>query len=174
VHRNPTATGTLVPFTPVRRHVRSSPAPVAAPVSSVEQERSLLEAWREAHWALRLTLQDAARRLGTPDLEAVYDAARRMDNLLNEFYLQRAEDLAREVRDVRAEFAAHAAMTPAAPSPPQVTALSPVDPEAAGGPGPLEERAWVARLRALSPEDRTIVVRLASRLATSGSTPGQA
>jgi hypothetical protein len=109
--------------------------------SARARERALVEAWREAHWALRLKLEEVSRRYGPLGIETLYDEARRRDNLLNEFYQARADVLTRELRG-RGEAGA-----PAAPERLSVT-----------------ERALVARVRAMTPEHRALLLRQAVRL----------
>jgi len=70
------------------------------PLVGSDREQALLEAWREAHWSLRLALQEVTRCLGHLEVEPLYAEARRCDNLLNELYRSRAELLARQVRDL--------------------------------------------------------------------------
>ena len=76
--------------------------PTATPDASRHTERGLVDAWREAHWALRLKLQEVSRHLAGAGIEAACnDEARRCDNLLNEFHRARADVLQRQVRDLR-------------------------------------------------------------------------
>ncbi len=121
-------------------------------------ERVLLDAWRDAHWTLRLALQDAARRVDDPALESLYDEARRCDNLLSELYRQRADVLARQVRDL----VASQGHQPAAAS------SVPLTPPA--GPSSRDlETALLASFRALSAEDQHLLAGIARRLAQSAS-----
>ena len=126
--------------------------PAAATPSARLGERALLDQWREAHWTLRLRLQELAQESRLRDIGRLYDAARRADNLLTEFYQLRADHLARRLR---------AALTAAGAG-------------AAGhAPGPEfvddEERVLLGYFRALPVEDRASLLRLASRLGDDGT-----
>ncbi len=113
----------------------------AVPPTGREHERALVHAWREAHWAFRLKLEELARRFGITDLAPLYDEARRRDNQLNELYRTRAEQLERARRE-------------------------PIKGGVAGRAGEctLAERALLARFRVLGQEDRAALLRLAARL----------
>ena len=84
------------------------PRTPAIPPIGKDRERVLLDAWREAHWSLRMALQEVARQRPEIGLDALYDHARRCDTLLADFYQARAELLAREVRDLQAALASSA------------------------------------------------------------------
>lgn len=158
--REHTATPSLLEFSSTRERLRrlvdadsgevndqSAPAG-SAPLSGRERERALVDAWREAHWTLRLTLDEVARERPALRLGEQYDAARRCDNLLNEYYQARADVLLRQVRDLTG---AHASEPPVPAE--RVTAT---------------ERALLARVRGLSADDRAAVMRLAVQLSTRG------
>ncbi|AMY10109.1 hypothetical protein LuPra_03337 [Luteitalea pratensis] len=129
-------------------------APRATGTSSRPGERVLLDEWREAHWTLRLRLREVAQEGQHGDLEPLYDAARRADNLLTEFYQLRAEHLARRLR------AALIAGVPAAETHSPDREL--VDDE---------EHVLLWHFRALAAEDRASLLRLASRLGDSRTLP---
>lgn len=128
------------------------------------RERALLDAWREAHWTLRLKLQELSRHLPGFGIEALYDEARRCDNLLNEFYQSRADVLARQLRDLR-----------------EARSRGPADHARPGSSEPvvadarsrltIGERALLARVRELSADDRATLLRLAAHLAGSERIP---
>ena len=124
------------------------------------RERALLDAWREAHWTLRLKLQELSRHVPGFGIEALYDETRRCDNLLNEFYQARADVLARQLRDLREA----RDRTPAGDAPPR-------NPEPAAADTTtrltIGERALLARVRELSVDDRATLLRLAAHLANS-------
>ena len=123
-------------------------APVAPDETGRSTERALLDAWREAHWTLRVRMRDVAHDGGHDDIEAVYDRARRADNRLTEFYQARAEHLARRLRAVLLANGDAAA------------AGRRVDAEPVDG----EEQALLRHFRALADEDRASLLRLAARL----------
>lgn len=134
----------------------SDPADVPLPLGGRDRERALLDAWREAHWSLRVKLQEVKRQCGSLGIEPLYDQARRCDNLLNEFYQARAEVLARQLRDA---------------VDPHATAASPENGREATRGLAVVERALLARFRALSPEDRTELLHLAVRLSAPAAVP---
>ena len=135
---------------------------VPRPVVGSDREQALLSAWREAHWSLRLTLQEVTRSLGHLEIEPLYAEARRCDNLLNELYRSRAEFLARQVRDLLMSHASPAPRLGGAVSVPLLPAVS--LPDAA-------ELALLARVRSLSPEDRQFLASMAERLAQRAASP---
>ena len=126
----------------------------ALPASSRPSERALLDEWREAHWTLRLRMREVAQESAHGDLERLYDAARRADNLLTEFYQLRADHLARRLR------AALLAAVPGADAHPPGREL--VDDE---------EQVLLGYFRALAAEDRASLLRLASRLGDPRTLP---
>ena len=144
------------------------------PEGSRTRERRLLDAWREAHWALRLRLRDLMGLGGASEVERLYDLARRADNQLNDFYRARADELTRRLRDLLVDGAAsqptyddrpHSRLAP----PPEESR------EAAqrlAADLTLSERALLARFRAMGPEDRAAVLRVAQRLADAPAAPG--
>ena len=150
-------------FTPsaralARAHLRAVTAPAETTVDSgtiggEERERRLLDAWREAHWALRVRLREA--RTGGPvdDLEALYEAARHADTALATLYQSRADMLARQLRDQSAAREREGARQARPPS--RSDALS------------IAERALILRYRTMAAEDRQALLRLAVRLAVS-------
>lgn len=140
VVRNAAASGVATP---------EEPAVATPPARSVE--RVLLDQWRDTHWTLRLRLREVARQSEYGDVECLYDAARRADNLLTEFHQLRADHLARRLRTALS--AAGAGTDGHAPGP------EPVD---------GEEQALLAYFRALAEEDRASLLRLASRLQRVG------
>lgn len=152
----------LVPFVPrgasPRTAAEAQPelggAP-ALPPTGLARERALLDTWREAHFALRLRLEDVARRAGAADLEELYDRARRADNLLAEYYQARADALERELRDAAA--ACHEAV---------LRSTGRAVPSSC-----LTERALLARFRSMSGSDRLAILRLATEWATRAGQP---
>lgn len=160
----------VVPGVPPPSHAawddEPAPTPAAVPLSGRERERALLDAWREAHWALRMKLQDVTRLQPGLDVDRCYDEARRCDNLLNDFYQARTEVLARQVRNLL-----DGREPPAMPT----ESLSTPDTVLSGEPKHVSviERALVARFRSMSPEARAELLRVAVRL-TSPATGGQA
>jgi hypothetical protein len=149
----------VVHAAPVRADAPDAPAQ-SVPDASVghARERALVDAWREAHWSLRMKLQELSRHLAGFGVETLYDDARRCDNLLNEFYQARAEVLARQLRDQRET---RPASQPGAP-------VAPVSSAPASGSTPrltISERALLARVRELGPEDRAVLLRLAVQMA---------
>ena len=136
----------------------SAPARDAAPAAPVETgrptERDLLDAWREAHWTLRVRLRDVVSDGGAEDIEALYDRARRADNRLTEFYQARADHLARRLRAVLVSSGDAAAAA-------RQTAAEPVD---------GEEQALLRHFRMLADEDRASLLRLAARLGVHRAT----
>lgn len=126
------------------------PPAAATPPST---ERMLLDAWREAHWSLRVRLRDVLLREDRDDIEAAYDAARRADNRLTEFYQARADHLARRLR---------ASLVTAGTGTPDAGAeADPVD---------GQESTLLRHFRGLSEEDRASLVRLAARLSAPSRT----
>ncbi len=164
VHPFPLPPATLVSF-PRRIEAGEScdapvgPDPAPMPATAHETERALLDAWREAHWSLRLELRRIAHQPGVPRVEALYDAARRADNRLHDFHQARADVLLRQLRDPGV----------AQPEPRTASDASSTN----GGRGEavpsLAERALVARFRAMSDEDRTALMRVAVQLAPRAS-----
>lgn len=104
-----------------------------------------------------MRMREAATASGAGDLEALYDAARRADNQLTEFYQARADVLTRRLRDAlgAAEGNQGARQERSAPQP---TSL--VD---------HDEHALLRHFRALGVEDRASLLRLASRLSVSAA-----
>jgi hypothetical protein len=137
-------------------------ADVPRPLVGSDREQALLNAWREAHWSLRLTLQEVTRSLGHLEIEPLYAEARRCDNLLNELYRSRAELLARQVRDLLMAHASSAPRPGVAVSVPLLPAVSLPD---------SAELALLARVRSLSPEDRHLLASMAERLAHRAGSP---
>jgi hypothetical protein len=129
-------------------------APDAPGEAGRSTERDLLDAWREAHWTLRVRMRDVARDGGDEDIEALYDRARRADNRLTEFYQARAEHLARRLRTVLVS-------SGEAASAPRDAEAEPVD---------GEEQALLRHFRALADEDRASLLRLAARLGVQRAT----
>jgi len=107
----------------------------------------LLDAWREAHWSLRERLRDVLPREERGDIESAYDAARRADNRLTEFYQARAEHLARRLRATLVSAGSGAGE--------QGLEADPVD---------GQELTLLHHFRTLSEDDRASLVRLAARL----------
>jgi hypothetical protein len=138
--------------------------PTSTPQVTRPTERGLVDAWREAHWTLRVTLQEVSRHLAGAGVEAVYDEARRCDNLLHEFYRARADGLQRQVRDLRGSCTAGAARQLMATR----TALDPTRGDSSERLT-VTERALLARMRELGPDDRLALLRLAVRLASSAA-----
>lgn len=137
-----------------RAHLRVVGAAGATPIKTEERsglESSLLDAWREAHWTLRLRMREVARLADTHDLESLYDTARRADNLLTEFYQARADVLTRRLRD---------ALNHSGESAPAHPPLALVD---------RGEQALLGHFRKLGLEDRAALLRLASRLDTAAT-----
>jgi hypothetical protein len=158
--------------------------------AGTQRERALLDAWREAHWALRLRLRDLMGMGGASEVERLYDLVRRADNQLNEFYRSRAEELTRRLRDVLVDqtppsptygdrptprftpqtssvLATITSSTPlpAVDRPGASTAKAPAQP-----PGPdvtINERALLNRFRVMDGEDRAALLRVAQRFAES-------
>jgi hypothetical protein len=125
----------------------AQPATAAAAPPARSAERALLDQWREAHWTLRLRLQEVARDRAHRDIERLYDSARRADNLLTEFYQLRADHLARKLRATL------------------MTARPGADGHAPGGDSVnAEERVLLAYFRALGAADRSSLLRQAARL----------
>jgi hypothetical protein len=159
VHRQPPPSLTLVSSHTDPDHGRPEPLPVPrndvprALVGS-DREQALLTAWREAHWSLRLTLQEVART-GHREVESLYAEARRCDNMLNELYRSRAELLARQVRDLLMSHTPPATRPGVAMSVPLLPSVS--LPDAA-------EVALLARIRSLPPEDRQLLDSMVDRL----------
>jgi hypothetical protein len=131
------------------------------PLSGRARERALLDAWREAHWTLRLKLGEVTRQCGSLGIEALYDEARRCDNLLNEFYQSRAEVLARQVREV------NESNTTTRPTVGVSAGVADVAAAAVAGRLSVTERALLARVRAMTPDDRASLLRLAVRLTSA-------
>lgn len=165
---------TLLAFSPARAHqlraaeaggreaIPDTPTSGSSPLTGRDRERALVDAWREAHWTLRLTLQEVARDRPDLRIEAQYDATRRCDNLLSDYYQARAEVLARQVRDlVDARTGqsrhAHEDTTSAAASSSSERLT-------------VTERALLARVRELAPEERAAVLRLAATLSARKGT----
>lgn len=137
-----------------RAHLRVVGAAPVTPSPTEERhglESAYLDAWREAHWTLRLRMREVARLAGTDDLEALYDTARRADNRLTEFYQARADVLTRRLRD---------ALNHSGETAPAHPPLSLVD---------RGEQALLGHFRKLGPEDRAALLRLASRLDTAAT-----
>jgi hypothetical protein len=155
-----------------------------------QRERALLDAWREAHWALRLRLRDLMGMGGASEVERLYDLARRADNQLNDFYRSRAEELTRRLRDVLVDQTPPSPTHGDRPTPrftPQTssvlatitsaTPLPPVDrPGASTAKAPeqspgadvtINERALLNRFRVMDGEDRAALLRVAQRFAES-------
>lgn len=130
---------------------RSEPAP--EPATAPSTERSLLDAWREAHWTLRMRMREVLPPDDRADIEAAYDTARRADNRLTEFYQARADNLARRLRASLV-----AAGSGGAPG---------VDADPVDG----EEETLLRHFRALAEEDRASLVRLAARLSVPATAP---
>ncbi len=107
----------------------------------------LLDAWREAHWSLRERLRDVRPREDRDVIESAYDAARRADNRLTEFYQARAEHLARRLRATLVSAGSH-------------TGEQGLDADPVDG----QELTLLHHFRTLSEEDRASLVRLAARL----------
>ncbi len=126
------------------------PPDASAPPST---ERMLLDAWREAHWSLRVRLRDVLPREDRDDIEAAYDAARRADNKLTEFYQARADHLARRIR---------ASLVSAG----SVTTEAGVEADPVDG----QELTLLHHFRTLGEEDRASLVRLAARLSAPSRT----
>jgi len=132
------------------------------PLVGSDREQALLDAWREAHWSLRLALQEVTRCLGHLEVEPLYAEARRCDNLLNELYRSRAELLARQVRDLLMSHVPSAPRPGVAVSVPLLPALSLPD---------STELALLTRVRSLSPDDRQFLASMAERLAHRATAP---
>lgn len=155
-----------------------------------QRERALLDAWREAHWALRLRLRDLMGMGGASEVERLYDLARRADNQLNDFYRSRAEELTRRLRDMMVDQTPSSPTYGDRPTPrftPQTssvlatiassTPLPPIDRLGAStakaaerSPGPdvtINERALLNRFRVMDAEDRAALLRVAQRFAES-------
>lgn len=152
----------LVPFVPRGASPRTAAEALpelteapALPPTGLARERALLDTWREAHFALRLRLEDVARRSGAADLEELYDRARRADNLLAEYYQARAEVLERQLREA-AGASAEAVVRPHGRAVPCSR---------------LTERALIARFRAMSGADRLAILRLATDWAARAELP---
>ena len=144
-----------------RAHLRVVGAAPEAPAARQEHtgtESALLDAWREAHWSLRLRMREVARGAGTQDLEALYDAARRADNRLTEFYQARADVLTRRLRDVLITAV------------PEGASPSSRAREMAGAPVLVDrsEQDLLRHFRSLGEDDRASLLRLASRLTSVG------
>ena len=157
------------------------------------RERTLLDAWREPHWALRLRLRDLMGMGGVSEVERLYDLARRADNQLNDFYRSRAEELTRRLRDLIVEQAPPSAAYGDRPTPrftphacavlatiASSTALPPVSgragtavPKPSDGQSGLDltinERALLNRFRVMDAEDRAALLRVAQRFADSAA-----
>jgi hypothetical protein len=136
--------------------------PTSTPEVTRPTERGLVDAWREAHWTLRVKLQEVSRHLAGAGLEAAYDDARRCDNLLHDFARANADDLQRQVRDLRGSRTAGAVR----PSMATRSTLTPANGDSSARLT-VTERALLARMRELGPDDRLALLRLAVRLATS-------
>ena len=165
VHPFPLPPATLVSFP--RRPEADDPSDVTAPapqmpVTARETERALLDAWREAHWSLRLELRRIAHQPGVPRVEALYDAARRADNRLHDFHQARVEVLLRQLRDLAAD----------QPEPRTASDARPASGSRTEPVPSLAERALVARFRAMSDEDRSALMRMAVQLASRTSSDG--
>jgi len=153
----------------------STPDAVDSDGGSRSRERRLLDAWREAHWALRLRLRDLMGLGGASEVERLYDLARRADNQLNDFYRARAEEVTRRLRDLIVERAPSQPIYDDRPSSRFVA--TPVDPPASAAPAPrpsdadltLSERALLSRFRCMGREERAAVLRVAQRLAGTAS-----
>ena len=161
MHRVTSPTATLLPFVPARlpQSCASGGHESPRPLSGTDREHALIDAWREAHWSLRVTLQEVARRCGDPHLDRLYDEARRADNELNGFYKARAEVLGRQLRD------AIAATSRDDESP--GLAVDDTSGGTAHATLTIPERALVARFRAMGEGDRAALLRLAVRLAST-------
>ncbi len=157
----------LVPSETAPDHGRPGQLPPAGdlprPLVGSEREQALLDAWREAHWSLRLALQEVTRCLGHLEIEPLYAEARRCDNLLNELYRSRAELLARQVRDLLMSYVPSAHRPGVAVSVPLLPAVSLPD---------SAESALLARVRSMPPEDRQLLTSMAERLAHRTAPPG--
>jgi hypothetical protein len=129
-------------------------------LSGRDHERALLDARREAHWSLRLALQDVARRSGRVELERLYDEARRSDNQLADFYQARADVLERQRRD---------AWAGPERRPVPISTHEPHADVVATDPISMAERALLVRFRLLDGDDRAALLRMAARLATANS-----
>jgi hypothetical protein len=141
-----------------RGHLRVVGAPRPAPPQAdhvPSTERTLLDAWREAHWSLRVRMREIALDADALDVEALYDAARRADNNLTHFYQARAEVLTRRLRDA---LRAPAGAAADASCPPLAFADA-------------EEQTLLRHFRGLGLEDRASLLRLASRLDTTTTEP---
>lgn len=173
----PESTATIVWLTPAAargdhrracaRRAMTSPAdggaPPSVPSAPGDRERALLDAWRDAHWSLQMEVQEAARRCPHLALDEAYDDARRCDNLLNALYRDRADVLARELRDAREELSRAMACLPDA-SPRAAAERAPAVDQAAVMAASMTERALLARFEQLSPDDRALLMRLATQL----------
>ena len=147
-------------LSPKRPATPRGEAPEPDELPGREREKRLVDASRDAHFAVRRRFRELAPEVAGSGLEFLYDQARRIDSELTGLYQARAAVLAHRLqRATAASSRASASVPDGAPVEPTVG-----DPRSVSDLS-LEERALVMRLRAAPEHERRTLLHLAVRFA---------